>query len=112
MDKPLPAAAAGRGSVSRRASLPSLAACVIARRKCLQLGWDRDGELLAVLQEGSAIIKLWDANQHSESSLDTNMKDLSFIKWAVAGPQLAIGTAKGNRDHSLRSNPTIVVCGS
>ncbi|KAL1529596.1 hypothetical protein AB1Y20_000539 [Prymnesium parvum] len=64
--------------------------------KCLQLGWDREGELLAVLQQGSAIIKLWDANQHSESSIDTNMKDLSFIRWAVAGPQLAIGTAKGN----------------
>ena len=67
--------------------------------------WDRDGELLAVLQQGSAIIKLWDANQHSESSLDTNMKDLSFIKWAVAGPQLAIGTAKGNRKHRSPWSP-------
>ena len=36
-----------------------LTASACARSKCLQLGWDRDGELLAVLQKDSAVIKLW-----------------------------------------------------
>ena len=49
-----------------------------------------------VMQEKSPVIKLWDANQNSESSLDTGVKEeLTLICWSAAGPQLAIGTAKG-----------------
>ena len=64
--------------------------------RCLQMGWDQDGEMLAVLQDGSPIVKLWDANQNNSMELDTGMKDLTLISWAVAGPQLAIGNAKGD----------------
>lgn len=64
--------------------------------KCMQLIWDQDGEMLAVLQQGSPLITLWDANQNSNTSVDTGMKDLTFIKWSIAGPHLAICTAKGN----------------
>ena len=60
------------------------------------MGWDQDGEMLAVLQDGSPIVKLWDANQNNSMELDTGMKDLTLISWAVAGPQLAIGNAKGD----------------
>ena len=56
--------------------------------RCLQMGWDQDGEMLAVLQDGSPIVKLWDANQNNSMELDTGMKDLTLISWAVAGPQL------------------------
>ena len=64
--------------------------------KCTGLEWDKDGEMLAVMQEKSPVIKLWDANQNSESSLDTGVKEeLTLICWSAAGPQLAIGTAKG-----------------
>lgn len=53
--------------------------------------------MLAMMQERSAVIKLWDANQNAESSLETGLKEeLTFIRWSAAGPQLAIGTAKGN----------------
>jgi WD40 repeat protein len=64
--------------------------------RCTGLEWDKDGEMLAVMQEKSAVIKLWDANQNAESSLDTGLKEeLSLIRWSASGPQLAIGTAKG-----------------
>ena len=64
--------------------------------RCLQLDWDPQGETLAILQHGSPIVKLWDANQGVESSLDTLMKDLTYMRWAGTKPLLAIGTAKGN----------------
>ena len=64
--------------------------------RCLQLDWDPQGETLAILQHGSPIVKLWDANQGVESSLDTLMKDLTYVRWAGTMPLLAIGTAKGN----------------
>jgi WD repeat-containing protein 19 len=62
----------------------------------LALAWDASGEILAVLQEGNGIIELWDLKSRRATGLDTNLKDPSFIKWASAGPELAVGTAKGN----------------
>jgi len=62
----------------------------------LALDWDKDGEVLAVLQRDSGVVPLWDANKHKVSNLDTNMKDLTFLKWSLTGPQLAIGNQKGN----------------
>ena len=63
--------------------------------------------MLAMMQERSAVIKLWDANQNAESSLETGLKEeLTFIRWSAAGPQLAIGTAKGARPtHQLVARP-------
>ena len=63
--------------------------------RCLQLEWDNEGAVLAILQHGSPIVKLWDANQQSETPLDTNQKDLTYLKWATSAPLLAIGTQKG-----------------
>jgi len=63
--------------------------------KCLQLEWEHEGETLAILQSGSPVVKLWDANQGRESGLDTNQKDQTYVKWAVAAPMLAVGTQKG-----------------
>jgi hypothetical protein len=60
-----------------------------------QLAWDRNGETLAVLQKGSSIVLLWGTNK-KVSNLDTNQKDPTFLAWSKKGPQLAIGTGKGN----------------
>eukprot|EP00903_Cladosiphon_okamuranus_P008272 g7961.t1 len=62
----------------------------------LSLDWDVDGECLAVLQEGNGVIPLWDSSSRSTLSIDTNLKDPTFMAWSAVGPQLAVGTAKGN----------------
>lgn len=62
----------------------------------LSLDWDMDGECLAVLQEGNGIIPIWDSSSRSTLSIDTNLKDPTFMAWSAIGPQLAVGTAKGN----------------
>ena len=63
--------------------------------RCLQLEWDAEGEKLAILQQNSPVIRLWDANMNNESSVDTNQKDLTYIKWAAYAPVLAIVNQKG-----------------
>ena len=62
----------------------------------LDLAWDKDGENLAVLQEGNSIIPLWGLSNRRVTPLETNLVDPTFIAWSKTGPQLAIGTAKGN----------------
>lgn len=64
--------------------------------KTLFLDWDVDGECLAVLQEGNGVIPIWDSSSRSTLSIDTNLKDPTFMAWSATGPQLAVGTAKGN----------------
>ena len=63
---------------------------------CTQLDWDCTGEVLAILQQGASTIPLWNFNTKKLDNVDTNMKDLTFIKWSKVGSQLAVGTAKGN----------------
>lgn len=62
----------------------------------LSLDWDVDGECLAVLQEGNGVIPIWDSSSRATISVDTNLKDPTFMAWSNVGPQLAVGTAKGN----------------
>jgi WD repeat-containing protein 19 len=64
--------------------------------RVISLAWDHEGESLAVLQEGNAIIPIWDQGSKAVLSVDTNLKDPTFMAWSRVGPQLAIGTAKGN----------------
>lgn len=62
----------------------------------IALQWDSTGEVLAILQEGSGSVELWDLKSKQSSSVETNLKDLTFMSWSKSGPELAIGTAKGN----------------
>lgn len=62
----------------------------------LSLDWDVDGESLAVLQDGNGVIPIWDSSSRTTLSVDTNLKDPTFMAWSKIGPQLAVGTAKGN----------------
>mmetsp|Transcript_23630 Transcript_23630/g.32414 ORF Transcript_23630/g.32414 Transcript_23630/m.32414 type:complete len:1528 (-) Transcript_23630:123-4706(-) len=61
---------------------------------CLE--WDKDGEYLAILQDGNGVVPLWNLSSKRVVPLETNLKDPTFLAWSKTGPQLAIGTAKGS----------------
>ncbi|XP_067949190.1 WD repeat-containing protein 19-like isoform X2 [Watersipora subatra] len=61
------------------------------------LGWDKDGDMLAIIADKSHIIFLWDANSQRTYQVDSSLRDpLTFLAWSKTGSLLAIGTAKGN----------------
>eukprot|EP00929_Paragymnodinium_shiwhaense_P016254 TRINITY_DN12450_c0_g1_i1.p1 TRINITY_DN12450_c0_g1~~TRINITY_DN12450_c0_g1_i1.p1 ORF type:complete len:1383 (+),score=443.06 TRINITY_DN12450_c0_g1_i1:121-4269(+) len=64
--------------------------------KVLQLEWDKDGEILAILQQGEGMVMLWRHAEKKLEMLEMNSKDPSFLAWSKVGPQLVIGTARGN----------------
>ncbi|XP_071847434.1 WD repeat-containing protein 19-like isoform X2 [Apostichopus japonicus] len=64
---------------------------------CSGIGWDKDGDTLAMVCDRSSVVFLWDANSHRTSQVDSGFKEpLSFLIWSKVKPQLAIGTVKGN----------------
>ncbi|XP_073252735.1 WD repeat-containing protein 19-like [Porites lutea] len=65
--------------------------------QCTGMGWDKDGDTLAIIQDKNGIVYLWDANSNKTSQLESGLREgLSFVLWSRVGPQLAIGTVKGN----------------
>ena len=63
----------------------------------LQLDWSHDGENLAVLQDSSSTLCLWNAHTHKLKPVDmASLKDPSFMAWSRASAHLAVGTLKGN----------------
>eukprot|EP00755_Sulcionema_specki_P023223 Sspe_Gene.78375::Locus_49029_Transcript_1_1_Confidence_1.000_Length_4205::g.78375::m.78375/K19671/WDR19, IFT144; WD repeat-containing protein 19 len=63
---------------------------------CIGIDWDSSGETVAVMQQGSNSIVLWHQAGKKLETLDTGLKDLTFLRWSKTGPHLAVGTAKGN----------------
>ncbi|XP_076446829.1 WD repeat-containing protein 19-like isoform X2 [Babylonia areolata] len=65
--------------------------------QCTGMGWDSDGDILAVVCEESTGIFLWDANSFKTTQIDSSLKDtMSFLLWAKSSQLLAVGTIKGN----------------
>ena len=63
----------------------------------LQLEWDSEGEYLAILQAGTGVVQLWVKSSNGKvSGLETGEKENTFMAWSKVGPELAIGSAKGN----------------
>jgi len=64
---------------------------------CSCFGWDKDGDLLAVITDKSANLLIWDANSSRSNWLDTGIRDpLNVLIWSKTGPTLAIGSYRGN----------------
>jgi WD repeat-containing protein 19 len=89
----------------------------------VEIAWDKDGEVLAILQSGNSAIIMWDAAQRKTlSPVETNMKDLCWMRWSKVGPELAVGSGKGNliiyNRRTTRMNPLLgkhskkITCGA
>ncbi|XP_013417652.1 WD repeat-containing protein 19 [Lingula anatina] len=64
---------------------------------CTGFGWDVDGDVLAIINDKTGVVFLWNANSARLSQLDSGLRDsLTFLLWSKTGQQLSIGTAKGN----------------
>lgn len=64
---------------------------------CTGLSWDRDGDTLAIGNEKTGIIFLWDSCTMKTTQLDSGLRDsISFLLWSKVSHLLAVGTGKGN----------------
>lgn len=64
---------------------------------CCCFGWDKDGDLLAVITDKSSNLLIWDANSFRSQWIDTNIRDpLNVLIWGKSSPILAIGSYRGN----------------
>lgn len=43
-------------------------------RMCTGMGWDRDGDTLAVINDKNGVVTLWDANTMRTSQLDSGLR--------------------------------------
>ena len=64
--------------------------------KVNSIEWDKDGDYIAILQENAVNITLYEISTKKATQISLNNNNASFITWSKTGPQLAIGTTKGN----------------
>ena len=78
-----------QGKKYKQLSLPE-------NRPVKEMEWDKEGEVIAVLQEKVSYITVWDINTLTYTQLEIGSNDQpSFIKWSKTQAVLAIGTEKG-----------------
>jgi WD repeat-containing protein 19 len=65
-------------------------------RPVQQLQWDNEGEVLAVLQPQGQNITLYEIAAKKATLLPLTQQNPSYMVWSRTGPQLAVGTSKGN----------------
>ncbi|KAG5445532.1 WD repeat-containing protein 19, variant 2 [Clonorchis sinensis] len=59
--------------------------------------WDPDGDNLAIIEDKTSSVTIWDSLSYKISQVTTGIKDhLSAICWSRTGGSLAIGSEKGN----------------
>ena len=76
------------GELRREVSLPGAFLC---------MDWQKDGDVLAVLQDRNTVITLWEAHSQRVLLVDANLKDqLTWCAWSKISSHLAVATAKGS----------------
>ena len=61
------------------------------------MDWSNDGGLLAIIDDKTSNVILWDANTKRRSEVNTMEKSqLTFLLWSKLGLTLSVGSAKGN----------------
>uniref|UniRef100_A0A1I7VRZ3 WD repeat-containing protein 19 n=1 Tax=Loa loa TaxID=7209 RepID=A0A1I7VRZ3_LOALO len=63
------------------------------------LSWDRDGDMLAIMNDKSTVITLWEFASKTVNKLDSGMSGKekpTFILWSHISPVLAVGYDTGN----------------
>jgi hypothetical protein len=78
-----------RGRKIKETALPSAS-------NVLSIDWDKDSEMVAVLQENMNSVFLWNINQNKQENmdLDSSKAKATFAKWSKTHPVLAVGTDK------------------
>ena len=65
---------------------------------CVDLAWDAEGDLLAIITDRSPLIFLWNASTHRLQQVDSGIKEsLHILLWSItsAQPLLCVATVKG-----------------
>lgn len=66
-------------------------------RICTGLAWDRDGDLLGIICDGSSSLMLWEANSSKTESINPVFKDnLTCVIWSKVNQTVAVTSSKGN----------------
>ena len=81
-----------------------VASVTLGPGRCDGLEWDAEGDRVAVRQAGSGIVTIWSLASHQTTPFDTGFacgtsksaEQISFLKWSRVGPELAVGSSKGN----------------
>ncbi|XP_050433820.1 WD repeat-containing protein 19 [Adelges cooleyi] len=64
---------------------------------CIDLAWDRDGDLLGIICDGLTSIILWEANSSKTEQINPVFNDsLTCILWSKVSQTVAVTSSKGN----------------
>ncbi len=79
-----------RGKKLKETTLP--------RKAVLSVDWDKDNEVIAVLQDGLSHVTLWHWLNGSTVNFDVDNSKYkaTFARWSKTSPHLAVGTDKGS----------------
>ncbi|XP_065175677.1 WD repeat-containing protein 19-like [Sycon ciliatum] len=66
-------------------------------RPCISFDWERTGTSLAILEDRSNFVLIWDSHSRSSRRIDFGLKDSGVVlSYSKTNGMLAVGTAKGN----------------